>query len=814
MRFTFDLPEPGEQKEERKSLNPPTPSTDEVEWIPLQNHPVFAHYAEEQSSGEVESATCGRMTRNLLAWDGASRLYFWDSGNQCLHRFSIRFGESSEPSVIAASPSKVLRADKELKFVVNKISINRRGSAIVLAGPNDLCVMYLSRHTSAKDNSIICRTVPVGLNIYLNAIRIVQVTWHPYGDTHVGVLSSDSVLRIFDLSSVFGQPEQEYYLEVMEPGRSRKASSLCPVDFSFGRDHLWDKFSVFILFSDGSVYVLCPVAPFGSVYMWESVMEMYSDAQAFGVKSTNTMAVRNSKLAISWLEDTFPELNRQGIQVGSLSVVEARPFALIDVSLLLQGPLCKVWHQREEDLGVNGPECEGCAVSLLYNSIGKDSILVTAWSGGQLQIDALADEIQPLWYSGSPPRLCVDAHNRILCFAMICESFSGHLPVIRLDQPLDNIDWFGHPPPLLRLAIVDLDFPKNATSDSPVSVYVDPLIPNRIYSLHNGGVDSIVLHFLPFASQTSGKGQITRSPSVHPVLSTSQGIATSPSSLCGFAILGDSNGNSWIVGIASTRECVVLDMKSWYFVLPTLTDMEKNPTSFEEPIDGDMPNIISKELLSGPKVVIVPQASPNFRSPAAESIEGRSILHQYFKLFHENYVEYAHKVYLELQHHGPHVKKIIDKMHARLCEAQQKLLNVKEKQPKLDERIQRALQVDNILEERLQRLTRLPGIRNMPLTRAERKFKSELDMFRTVELDALHSSIEALNSRLQRYTLSPSQNVSTHRWIPSSKPGYVQDTLLDQIKATLQKLSLVNSENSKKVQLLESSLKSLEVDSR
>lgn len=40
------------------------------------------------------------------------------------------------------------------------------------------------------------------------------------------------------------QPEQEYYLQPVEPGQSRNAASICPVDFSFGGDHLWDRFSV------------------------------------------------------------------------------------------------------------------------------------------------------------------------------------------------------------------------------------------------------------------------------------------------------------------------------------------------------------------------------------------------------------------------------------------------------------------------------------------------------------------------------------------------------------------------------------------
>jgi nuclear pore complex protein Nup88 len=53
-----------------------------------------------------------------------------------------------------------------------------------------------------------------------------------------------SLARLFDLSSDVLQPEQEYYLQPVEPGRSRNAASICPVDFSFGGDHLWDRFSV------------------------------------------------------------------------------------------------------------------------------------------------------------------------------------------------------------------------------------------------------------------------------------------------------------------------------------------------------------------------------------------------------------------------------------------------------------------------------------------------------------------------------------------------------------------------------------------
>ncbi|XP_022745991.1 nuclear pore complex protein NUP88 [Durio zibethinus] len=802
MRFGFDLTESTED-DSRRSLTP----KGEVQWVPLQNHPVFT--SADGSRAAATASVPARAVKNLLAWDGASRLYYWDSNKQCLHRISIRLGEPEPTAVVAASPSKVLRADMELNFVVNKISINRNGSALLLAGSDDLCVMYLYGRTSTKDNTILCRTVSIGSQINSSdgsSICILQISWHPYSDTHVGILSSDSVFRLFDLSSYVMQPEQEYYLQPVEPGRCRNAASICPVDFSFGGDHLWDRFSVFVLFSDGSVYILCPLVPFGSVYKWESILEIYSDAHTFGLKSANSAAISNSNLAISWLEATFPELAQQATDGENPFTIRAQSHAFFDASVALQGPLRKVCRDGEDEtLAVRGAECEGRAVSFLYNLVSKDSILVTAWSGGQLQIDALADEIQPVWITGSAPHLRVGSHDHILGVAMICESISAELSILKLDQPLDNTVWLGHPPPLLRLAIVDLALPRKMESSSIITMFFDPLMPERIYSLHEGGVDSIVLHFLPFTSQISGKDDSIKTPSVHPVLSTCQGENFSPAPLFGFVSLSDSFGYSWVLVVTSTQECVVLEMKTWNLLLPIQVDKEK-PISLEEQKEKDTPDIISKELLAGPKSVLAPQASPNLRSVAADSIEGRSALHQYFKLFHENYVEYAHKVYFELKHHGPQLKRIIDDQNARLNEAQQKILKVEAKQSKLEERIDRAVQQHNSLEQRLQHLRSLPGAHKKPLSRAEREFKSELDQFTGVELDALQSSIDTLRARLRRYTQSSKANGANQR---RKMPGrsHVQDAQISQLKSSLEKLSLVNSESSRKVKLVESALK-------
>ncbi|XP_048325962.2 nuclear pore complex protein NUP88 [Ziziphus jujuba] len=803
MRLNFDLHET-EPDHQRSGSSSSTPK-DDVEWIPLRNHSVFA-----SAAGRVQDSTTtpsAPVSRNLLAWDGASRLYFWDSNKLCLHRICIRLGDPDPTSVLAAFPSEVLQADVQLDFVVHKISINRNGSALFLSGSDGLCIMYLYGRASSKHNTMTCRTINVGSKIYFNGgsfIPVLQVLWHPYSDSHLGILSSDSVFRLFDLSSDVIQPEQEYYLQPVEPGRCSNATSICPVDFSFGGDHLWDRFTVFVLFSDGSAYILCPVVPFGSIYRWESVMEIYSDAHTFGLKLSNPTSVSNSNLAISWLEATFPELVHQASEVADLSSIRARPYALFDASLYLQGPLKKVCQ------GEDGAECEGRAVSFLCNVVSKDSIMVTAWSGGQLQADALADEIQPVWNVGSPPRLRVDSYDHILGLAMICESIQSNHSIVKFDQPLENTVWLGHPPPLLRLAIVDLALPIKSESGSLITMFVDPLMPERIYALHDEGIDSIVLHFLPFTSQISGKNDTMKTPSVHPVLSTCQGEVSSPSPLYGFVSLSDSFGYSWIVGVTISQECFVLEMKTWDLLLPIHVDTVSGPTHVEELKERGMSDIISKELLSGPKVVLAPQSSRNLRSVSADSIEGRSTLHQYFKLFRENYVDYAHKVYFELKYLGPLLKRITDEQHARLGEAQQQLLRVEEKHSKLEERIDHVIKQHGVLEERLKRLENLPGPHKKPLSRAEKEFKSELDQFRGVELDALRSSITALTARLRKHMQYPEGNESMQQSPVSERKNYVQDSQISQLKSLLEKLSLVNAENSKKVKLVETALKDRE----
>lgn len=109
MRFGFDEPDDNEEKQVEtrrgRSLTPPISNKD-IEWIPLDKHPVFTSTAIDVNAS--------RSVKNLLAWDGDFRLYYWDTENQCLHRICIRLGEPEPSSVLAASPSRVS------VFLINK----------------------------------------------------------------------------------------------------------------------------------------------------------------------------------------------------------------------------------------------------------------------------------------------------------------------------------------------------------------------------------------------------------------------------------------------------------------------------------------------------------------------------------------------------------------------------------------------------------------------------------------------------------------------------------------------------------------------
>lgn len=88
------------------------------------------------------------------------------------------------------------------------------------------------------------------------------------------------------------------------------------------------------------------------------------------------------------------------------------------------------------------------------------------------------------------------------------------------------------------------------------------------------------------------------------------------------------------------------------------------------------------------------------------------------------------------------------------------------------------------------------------------------DRFNGVELDALRSSIEALDARLKRIEHSPQDNLlNQDGHISGRRKNYIPEDEISQLKSSIEKLSLLNNENTKRAKLIESALRNCEISS-
>lgn len=140
-----------------------------------------------------------------------------------------------------------------------------------------------SSHPTAKHKLATLYYVHQSLYSQRQGMKILQASWHPSSSSHFATLSTDNRWRLYHTSHLL-EAEQTFALH--PPGSqlslglrrgsgsaaaaARGLSSRGAVPprftaFAFGPPGTgcWASLAVMFLASDGGVYVLCPVAPFG-----------------------------------------------------------------------------------------------------------------------------------------------------------------------------------------------------------------------------------------------------------------------------------------------------------------------------------------------------------------------------------------------------------------------------------------------------------------------------------------------------------------------------------------------------------------------
>ncbi|WCJ19811.1 nuclear pore complex protein-related [Euphorbia peplus] len=76
---------------------------------------------------------------------------------------------------------------------------------------------------------------------------------------------------------------------------------------------------VFVLFTDGAVYILCPVVPFGSVHKWDFVLEIYTEKLQSGDAEQKGSSIRTAMDAfvLSDIEENTQESPKHSLVIGS-----------------------------------------------------------------------------------------------------------------------------------------------------------------------------------------------------------------------------------------------------------------------------------------------------------------------------------------------------------------------------------------------------------------------------------------------------------------------------------------------------------------
>jgi nuclear pore complex protein Nup88 len=269
--------------------------------------------------------------------------------------------------------------------------------------------------------------------------------------------------------------------------------------------------------------------------------------------------------------------------------------------VIYQGPFSTL---REGGGMEKGTAVSGQAVGLLSNIVGKDSVLAISTKDGQVRIYGLADEIQPAWDQGKQPQVTVDDKGHLLAIGMLVES-SGK----EVEEEVAGVVIPGRLPPLLPLGVLDLLLQPGVVEVGSMSLFADPVVPERLYCQHAGGLDVILVQWLPFSAQNATNDSSERpTPAVFSVLEIQPVGNTIVQPPLGVTLVLDSLGESWVVAVTANCECAVINMKP-HRTLPEPIRLGVDIDAEEETgyLEVGVLQMMSKELLSGPKDIPLTQ---------------------------------------------------------------------------------------------------------------------------------------------------------------------------------------------------------------
>ncbi|KAF8318139.1 hypothetical protein DL93DRAFT_2054844 [Clavulina sp. PMI_390] len=158
-----------------------------------------------------------------------------------------------------------------VQFEISSISLAPGGKMLAIAGSHQVAVVVLPRPSYHKlvNPRVDCKAIQVGQYYHATtgSSRIAKIDWHPWGDggSSLLVLTSDTVLREYDISRDTDEPQQTATF-VPPKGKSQYTdedpNAREAVSFCVGKGTVdWSPLTVYGLMRNGDVYGVCPFLP-------------------------------------------------------------------------------------------------------------------------------------------------------------------------------------------------------------------------------------------------------------------------------------------------------------------------------------------------------------------------------------------------------------------------------------------------------------------------------------------------------------------------------------------------------------------------
>ncbi|KAI8107055.1 hypothetical protein M9434_001701 [Picochlorum sp. BPE23] len=288
----------------------------------------------------------------------------------------------------------------DVEINVEKCVMNKSGTIAVVAGTtmrdpeiSGAMLIDVGAPGGRLGNEVSATEIDSKLFESRPGLHVTHMEWHPDSEHHVVILTSDNVLRLYDLEQpdfaeqIFELKSQRLSLKIEE--EDTDWNDPVPISFGFGRGSGWSRVSIVILMSDGNLKTLCPVIPFGA---------RYSGRWIAGVIDTcGSVGERKYDESMMWIHKAF---NIEANDLDEKTMYRVVPHALeshvprLSPSLRIESNAAE--KDKDSALGfqVSAFHVWHIGASLLGVAMASDT--------GMLRTGVVTTSISPLWACNPP----------------------------------------------------------------------------------------------------------------------------------------------------------------------------------------------------------------------------------------------------------------------------------------------------------------------------------------------------------------------------------------------------------------------------